>query len=123
MADDQATPLADWLDFRWAISFHRAGLRDKFIFPEPTGRSPRRLVGGKEFHGNADVRRYRTAWSGWWIDYDEGRARAEGNQLPSPVFFAGPKLLIAQNARRIVATLDAEDFSCKDTFIIARQCR
>jgi len=119
-ADERAVPLSTLLEIRWTVSFHRAGLRDRFIFPEPTGRCPRRLLGGKKFQGNADVRRYRTAWSGWWIDYDEERAKAEGNPLPPAALFAGPKLLIAQNARRIIATLDQEDYICKDTFLVGR---
>ena len=39
LGDKCAQPLSQYLEFRWAISFHRAGLRDQFIFPEPTGRS------------------------------------------------------------------------------------
>lgn len=120
MTDADATPLSDLLTLRWAVSFHRVGLRDRFIFPDPTGRCPQRLLGGKKFQGNTDVRRYRTAWSGWWIDYDEERAKAEGNPLPPLRLFAGPKLLIAQNARRIIATLDSEEFVCKDTFIVGQ---
>lgn len=120
LSTERAVPLSTLLDVRWTVSFHRAGLRDRFIFPEATGRCPRRLLGGKKFQGNADVRRYRTAWSGWWIDYDEERAKAESNQLPPAALFAGPKLLIAQNARRIIATLDRDDFICKDTFLVGR---
>jgi len=118
--DPQAVPLSSLLDIRWAVSFHRAGLRDEFIFDAPTGPYPRRLLGGKRFHGNADVRRYRTAWSGWWIDYDEARARLVRNHFPSAALFNGPKLFIAQNTRRIVATLDEADFICKDTFLVGR---
>jgi SAM-dependent methyltransferase len=119
-ADGRAARLGDLLDIRWTVSFHRAGLRDRFIFPSPTGTNPRPLLGGKRFHGNADVCRYRTAWSGWWIDYDEGRAKAEGNQFPPVALFTGPKLVIAQNARRVQATLDRDDYVCKDTFLVAR---
>ncbi|MHB0936917.1 MAG: Eco57I restriction-modification methylase domain-containing protein [Armatimonadota bacterium] len=120
LADEHAVPLSELLEVRWTVSFHRAGLRDRFIFPEASGRCPRRLLGGKKFDGNADVRRYRTAWSGWWIDYDEERAKTERNPLPSAALFAGPKLLVAQNARRIIATLDRDDFICKDTFLVGR---
>jgi hypothetical protein len=121
-SEKPAQPLGTLLDIRWAVSFHRSGLRDEFIFPQPTGRCPRRLLGGKRFHGNADVRRYRTAWSGWWIDYDEERARARRNQFPPASLFTAPKILIAQNARRITATLDTDDYICKDTFLVGRPC-
>ncbi|HEY3378601.1 MAG TPA: TaqI-like C-terminal specificity domain-containing protein [Armatimonadota bacterium] len=120
MADPSARPFSSCLDIRWTVSFHRAGLRDEFIFPEATGRVPYRLLGGKRFHGNADVRRYRTAWSGWWIDYDEARAKLLHNQLPPLSLFTAPKILIAQNAKRITATLDTEGFVCKDTFLLGR---
>ncbi|MHB9131118.1 MAG: Eco57I restriction-modification methylase domain-containing protein [Armatimonadota bacterium] len=120
MEDTGALRLHEVLDLRWTVSFHRGGLRDQFIFPTPTGANPQRLLGGKRFHGNADVQRYRTAWSGWWIDYDEVRARELHNQLPALSLFQGPKLLIAQNARRVTATLDTDGFVCKDTFIIGR---
>ncbi len=120
MDDPTAVRLGDVLDVRWTISFHRAGLRDAFIFPTPTGDFPMRLLGGKRFHGNADVGRYRTAWSGWWIDYDPDRARAAGNALPPRALFEGEKLVIAQNARRLQATLDRDGFACKDTFLVAR---
>jgi len=120
LSDERAVPLSTLLETRWAVSFHRTGLRDRYIFPDATGRCPRRLLGGKKFQGNGDVRRYRTAWSGWWIDYDEERAKADGNQLPPAALFAGPKLLIAQNARRIIATLDNDNYICKDTFLVGR---
>ncbi len=120
LADDSARPLGEYLEIRWTISFHRTGLREQFIFPTPTGKYPRKLLGGKSFHGNADVRRYRTDWSGWWIDYDETRARELGNGLPAAALFSGEKLLIAQNAKRIIATLDRDDYACKDTFLVGR---
>jgi len=121
LADPGVKPLSHWLDIRWTVSFHRAGLRDRYIFPQAQGNFPRRWLGGDRFQGNRDVRRYRTSWSGWWIDYDEARARADGNPLPPAALFHGPKLLIAQNARRLLATLDTEDFVSKDTFLVGRQ--
>ena len=105
---------------QWTVSFHRTGLREQFIFPQATGAHPQRLLGGKAHHGNGDVRRYRITWSGWWIDYDRERARQAGNSLPAPALFAPPKLLIAQNAKRIQAALDTEGWYCKDTFLVAR---
>lgn len=120
MAGETLAPLWQLLEIRWTVSFHRAGLRDRYIFREPVGRCPRKLLGGKKFDGNADVRRYRLNWTGWWIDYDEKRARADSNQFPPVELFAGPKLLIAQNARRINATLDREGYICKDTFLVGR---
>ncbi len=121
LADSSLPRLGELLEIRWTVSFHRTGLRDQFIFPTATGTHPRRLLGGKSFNGNADISRYRTDWSGWWIDYDESRALAVKNSLPSVRLFDEAKLLIAQNARRIVATLDREAFICKDTFLLGQR--
>ena len=112
--------MGDALEFKWTISFHRGGLRDQFIHPRPTGRQPRRLLGGKSHHGNGDVRRYRLDWSGWWIDYDEERARTAGNPLPPAALFEEPKLLIVQNSLRLLAAYDESGFYAKDTFLLAR---
>lgn len=120
-SDPSTHRLSEFLDIRWTVSFHRAGLRDQFVSPEPIGTNPLRLLGGMRFHGNADVRRYRTAWSGWWIDYDEARAREIRNQFPPQALFSQPKIVIAQNARRILATLDTDGYICKDTFLVGRQ--
>ena len=117
-------PLARRLDLRWCVSFHRAGLRDQFVFDhEPAGAvDPRRFLGGGRFQGNRGVEPYRVAWDGWWIDYDQARARAERNPLPPLEVHAAPKVVLCQNARRARAGLDREGLVLKDTFLSLR-CR
>jgi hypothetical protein len=112
--------LSDIVEFRWTISFHAAGLREKYIFDQkPESPFAHRFLGGAAFSGNSEVQRYQLAWQGSWIDYDEARARADNNQLPPLKLFERPKIIICQNALQIRAVLDREGFVLKDTFIAA----
>lgn len=118
---DRSYPLLEeFLDVKWTISFHATGLREQFLFPEqPDSPHARKLIGGKSFAGNTDINRYRLDWGGWWIDYDEARARAHKNQLPPRQLFEREKLIICQHALRLRATYDSEQYYCKDTFFVA----
>ncbi|MFH1463201.1 MAG: N-6 DNA methylase [Pseudomonadota bacterium] len=108
-------------DTRWTISFHKAGLRDLFTFPErPDSPHARPFLGGGRFQGNREVDGYRVTHEGWWIDYDTARARAAGNAFPDPSLFEGPKVALCQNARRGRAALDQKDRVLKDTFLAIR---
>ena len=115
----QGPRISDVLEFRWTISFHVAGLRDRYVF-DHTPESPHamRFIGGGRFAGNAEIQRYRTQWAGSWIDYDEERARADHNQLPPSSLFQRPKIAICQNALRLRAAWDEQGFALKDTFIL-----
>lgn len=114
-------PLSASFEVRWAVSFHRAGLRDRFVFDEkPQSPHARPFVGGGRWAGNREVEPYRLTWAGSWIDYDEARAKAEKNPLPKAALFDGPKVVICQNARRARAALDPGDHVVKDTFLVAR---
>jgi len=121
MFERSTRTLADLFEIRWAVSFHRAGLRDRYVFPhEPTSPHARRFVGGAAFAGNREVEGGQIRWAGAWIDYDEARAKADGNPLPPLSLFTQPKVVICQNALRCRAALDTEGFVVKDTFLIAR---
>lgn len=114
----EETRLAGLLDIRWAVSFHRQGLRERFVRLSPEGMSqPRKFLGGGTFAGNGDVTRYRASWGGWWIDYDTERLREESNPLPPEPIFHGPKIAICQNGRSLRAALDQEGFILKDTLL------
>ncbi len=104
---------------RWTVSFHRSGWRDLFVTPEaPRGaRHPRRFLGGGRFHGNREILPFRIRWDGWWIDYDEERAKRVGNPLPPLSLFEQPKVVVCQNARRLRAAVDRDGFVLKDTFM------
>jgi hypothetical protein len=112
--------LGDLFDFRWTVSFHRAGLRERYVFAsQPGSRHARRFVGGLAFTGNREVEGGEVRWGGAWIDYDEARARGDRNPLPPLSLFTQPKVAICQNARRCRAAFDDEGFVFKDTFIVA----
>lgn len=116
-------PLHELVETRWCVSFHRAGLRDRFTFPEKPerpGGTALRFLGGGRFAGNREVLPFRIRWGGWWIDYDEERARRLGNPLPPVDLFRGPKIVLCQNARRARAAIDREDLVLKDTFLALR---
>jgi len=115
LALPQRLPAA--LDVRWAVSFHRSGLRENFVTPERRGRCARRFVGGGAFSGNHELERYRLGWGGWWMDYDEGRLRELGNPVPPLALFEQPKIVIAQNARTCRAAWDETGCVLKDTFL------
>ena len=110
--------LNDVLDIRWSVSFHRSGLRERYVArTEQPSLFGKRFLGGGAFSGNGEVRRYCLAWAGWWIDYDEDALRAERNVLPEAALFARPKIVICQHGRTLRAAFDADGFVLKDTFL------
>lgn len=118
------TRLGDLLDIRWSVSFHRAGLRERYVTATPPDRYAGRFLGGGTFAGNGEVTRYRIRWAGHWIRYDEEELRRLGNPLPDRAIFARPKIVICQNGRTLRAAYDACDraddgFVLKDTLLCA----
>jgi hypothetical protein len=110
--------LDEVLDIRWSVSFHRSGLRERYVTSErPDSPHARRFLGGAAFAGNGEVRRYRLGWAGTWIDYDETRLHSDGNVVPPLALFERPKVVICQNGRTLRATFDEEGFVLKDTFL------
>jgi hypothetical protein len=119
--DTECRPLSEVSEIRWTVSFHRSGLRDQFVFDErPDSPHARRFLGGARYAGNSEVGHFRVDWAGSWIDYDEERARAEGNPFPLGAVHASPKLVICQNVRRARAAIDDEGFILKDTLLSLR---
>jgi hypothetical protein len=118
LREDGAPRLAELLEIRWSVSFHRSGLRERYVTPEaPTSPHARRFLGGGPFSGNGEVVRYALSWGGWWIDYDEERLRREGNAVPKVSLFEQPKIVLCQNGRTLRAAYDEEGFVLKDTFL------
>jgi len=110
--------LGELFDVRWTVSFHRAGLRERFTSAErPASDLARRFLGGGRFSGNGEVRRYGIRWGGWWIDYDQEAARGAGNALPDPALFDRPKVVLCQNARVARAAYDPDGLVLKDTYL------
>ena len=117
----EVAPLRQQAAVTWTVSFHRAGLRDRYVFAErPDSPHARRFLGGGRFAGNREVEPCRIRWGGAWIDYDEGRARADRNPLPSAALFDADKLVVCQNARRARCAVDRGRFVLKDTLLAVR---
>jgi hypothetical protein len=114
----QGSRLDGVLDVRWSVSFHRSGLRERYVSPTPPS-SPYRqkFLGGGSFSGNGEVVRYGIRWAGWWIDYHQDALRAERNCVPDLALFHQPKVVICQNGRTIRAAYDEQGFVLKDTFL------
>ncbi len=110
--------MGEIIRFRWSISFHRKGLRSQFIYPEKRGKNPKKILGGKEYGGNREVERYGTNWRGYWIDYDREKARELNNNFPKLEIFQKKKIIICQHALRMRATIDTEEYICKDIFLL-----
>lgn len=111
-------PLGEALDVRWTVSFHRAGLRDAYVFEKkPDSPFARPFLGGARFAGNRELAPFGITWKGTWIDHDEERARADRNGLPPLSMFEQPKVVIPQNVRRPRAALDTRGVVLKDTFL------
>ncbi|MHA1202263.1 MAG: Eco57I restriction-modification methylase domain-containing protein [Candidatus Heimdallarchaeaceae archaeon] len=108
----------DLIRFRWSVSFHRKGLRKKFVYQKPQGRYPMKLIGGKEFGGNREVERYGINWRGYWIDYDREKAKGLRNNFQNLNFFTDEKIFLCQHSLRIRATIDRESYISKDIFLL-----
>ncbi len=119
LTEKYLSPLSRHLLIRWTVSFHKAGLRDRYVYSEPAHdmKRPRRFLGGGRFQGNREISAYRISWNGSWIDYDTERAKNEGNPLPPLELFEKPKLVICQNARRARCAIDENGYVLKDTFL------
>ena len=121
LGDRACQPLQAHAEVRWTVSFHKAGLRDRYVFAtQPATPHARRFLGGGTYQGNREVGVGQIAWSGGWIDYDVARARQDGNALPDVSLFDDPKLVVCQNARRARCAVDLEGFVLKDTFLAVR---
>ena len=116
----RAARLDDALEIRWTVSFHRAGLRDRYVSFDPApGRDRRwvRMLGARVHGGNGEVGRYRLEWAGGWMDYAEEQLRGDENSVPPRALFERPKVVICQYGRTLRATWDDQGFVLKDIFL------
>ena len=110
--------MGDIVRFRWAISFHRKGLREQFVSKKPQGKKPLKFLGGKPFGGNREVERYNTKWNGYWIDYDQEKAKKLRNNFQDLRYSSEKKIILCQHALRMRATIDKQGYVCKDIFLL-----
>ncbi|MBC8525552.1 MAG: Eco57I restriction-modification methylase domain-containing protein [Candidatus Cloacimonetes bacterium] len=113
--------LKEYLDIRWTISFHKKGIINDFVFREPIGLNPKPILGADIYSRDSEVFQYQIRWNGFWIDYNEKKAKKINNPFPPRGIFETPKLIIRQNAEKLTVAVDSEGkWYLKDVFFSGR---
>lgn len=99
-------------------SFHKKGLRERFVFPDRPHDDARPYLGLHSRARRTEVAPFRVRWEGGWIDHDNERLKREfRNPLPPLSTFERPKVLWCQHALRMRAVADPEGrWVSKDTY-------
>lgn len=98
-------------------SFHRRGLRERYVGSERPERFDHRYLGLHSRARRTEVAAFGVRWEGGWIRYDTDELRAIGNPLPRIETFARPKVIWCQHALRMQAVADPEGrWVTKDTY-------
>lgn len=103
-------------------SFHKRGLRERFVGPERPDTLAYPYLGGPSRARRTEVAPFRIRWEGWWIRYDQQALRSEfGNPLPDlQRTFLRPKVIFCQHATRLRAWADFEGrWVTKDVYPVA----
>lgn len=114
--------LGDVATVRTTCSFHRKGLRERFVTADkPASANAHPYIGGPSFTRTSEVGPFALNWAGWWIDFDDEALRELRNPLPSLAgTFLRPKLVLRQHARRLEAYVDrAGEYVTKDVYPVA----
>ncbi|MEN0062687.1 MAG: N-6 DNA methylase [Myxococcota bacterium] len=104
---------------RSTCSFHRKGLRERFV--KDGEALPRGIpyLGGRSWSRRNEIRPYQVDWTGHRIDFDAEALRTLRNPLPPLECFMRPKVIFCQHARTLIAYGDVEGrFVTKDVFPI-----
>ncbi|MCD5383457.1 N-6 DNA methylase [candidate division WOR-3 bacterium] len=99
--------LKEYLDIRWGISFHKKGIINDFVFRKPVSLNPRPILGADISSRHSEVFQYQIRWNGFWIDYNEEKAKKINNPFPPRRIFETPKLIIRQNAEKLTVAVDS----------------
>lgn len=111
--------LADVATVRSTCSFHRKGLRERFVKPAEELPDGVPYLGGRSWSRRNEVRPFRVDWAGYRIDFAADELRALRNPIPPLACFRRPKVILCQHARTLVAYADTEGrFVTKDVFPI-----
>lgn len=113
--------LEDQVEIRSTCSFHKKGLRERYV--KPTDELPDGIpyLGGRSYSRKNEVRPYGFDWEGFRIHYAQEELREVGNPLPPLVdVFLRPKVIYCQHSVGMVAACDpAGRFVTKDVFPVA----
>jgi len=111
--------LGDVATVRSTCSFHKKGLRERFVRPGDELPDGLPYLGGQSWSRRNEIRPYRVDWTGHRIAYDAETFRALRNPLPPLECFSRPKVVFCQHARSLIAYGDVEGrFVTKDVFPI-----
>ncbi len=103
--------------FRSACSFHRRGLRERYVTRDRPDGPAWPYLGGPSRARETEVRPFRLRWAGWWIRYDTAALAADGNPLPPLANFIRPKVILCQHGPRLRAWVDADGaYVTKDVY-------
>jgi hypothetical protein len=113
--------LKEYLNIRWGISFHKKGIINDFVFRKPIGLNPKPILGADIYSRDSEVSQYQIRWNGFWIDYNEEKAKKINNPFPPSIIFETPKLIIRQNAEKLTVAIDSQGkWYLKDVFFSGR---
>ncbi|HUL62601.1 MAG TPA: N-6 DNA methylase, partial [Methanocella sp.] len=118
---DEGTPIGELIKFRSTVSFHKKGLRERFVRQSFDGRAGPVLkyLGGESYARKNEVDLFRFRWAGYHIDYDQEKLKEQGNVLPPLANFRQEKIVLCQHARRLTAAYDGGgEFVTKDVYPI-----
>jgi hypothetical protein len=118
--------LGDVAQLASTCSFHKRGLREEYVTPDPPA-SPSLFepvhpyLGGPSRTRMTEIAPFQHRWAGWWIRYAQGELKSEHrNPLPPLDRFRQPKAIFNQHDRRMSAWADVEGrFVTKDVYPIA----
>jgi hypothetical protein len=122
---NKSRPISDYLCFRSAVSFHKTGLRERFVrkdFDErkTDPKNVKKYLGGVSYSRMNEIAKFQVNWNGYYIDYDQQKLKEVDNKLPPLSNFECEKIMFCQHAREITATYDSEGvFVTKDVYPIA----
>lgn len=118
--DSTPVRLGDIFHLKTTVSFHRKGMRERYISLTRPAQSGFPYLGGTSFARENEVKSYRVKWKGYWIRYAQEELRREKNPLPPLSNFLRPKVIFCQHARSMTAYADLQGrWITKDVYPIA----
>jgi methylase of polypeptide subunit release factors len=116
---EQGKPIGNYVTFRSAVSFHKKGLRERFVRQSFNGEKGPVLkyLGGRSYAKRNEVGLFRFGWEGYYINYDQARLKEFNNMLPPLSNFTQEKIVLCQHAPRITAAYDEKgEYVTKDVY-------
>lgn len=116
--------IGKFLEFRSTVSFHKKGLREKYVrqaFDNVSDKhNIKKYLGGLSYSKRNEVGRFKIDWNEFYINYDNEELKSIGNPLPTIEIFERTKIIFCQHSKEITATYDElGEWVTKDVFPIA----